>query len=94
MKRGTQQIRCHLNTLIDLDVIRLSEVGDKGVSDNVRVVSIVGRFLEHARIFAFTARGETAYWIGSADMMARNLDNRVELVAPIDDPTYTASRRS
>ena len=53
---------------------------------NVRVISIVGRFLEHARIFAFTAGGETGYWIGSADMMARNLDNRVELVAPVDDP--------
>ena len=60
--------------------------GIPGVSDNVRVISIVGRFLEHARIFAFTAGGETGYWIGSADMMARNLDNRVELVAPVDDP--------
>ncbi len=60
--------------------------GIPGVSDNVRVISIVGRFLEHARIFAFTVGGETSYWIGSADMMARNLDNRVELVAPVDDP--------
>ncbi len=64
--------------------------GVPGVSDNVRVISIVGRFLEHARIFAFTAAGETAYWIGSADMMARNLDNRVELVAPVEDPTARA----
>jgi polyphosphate kinase len=60
--------------------------GIPGVSDNVRVISIVGRFLEHARVFAFTVGGETRYWIGSADMMARNLDNRVELVAPVDDP--------
>ena len=60
--------------------------GIPGVSDNVRVISIVGRFLEHARIFAFTVGGQTRYWIGSADMMARNLDNRVELVAPVDDP--------
>ena len=60
--------------------------GVAGVSENVRVVSIVGRFLEHARVFAFTADGETRYWIGSADMMARNLDNRVELVTPIEDP--------
>ena len=60
--------------------------GVPGVSDNVRVISIVGRFLEHARVFAFTVGGETRYWIGSADMMARNLDNRVELVAPVDDP--------
>jgi len=60
--------------------------GVAGVSDNVRVISIVGRFLEHARIFAFTAQGRTTYWIGSADMMARNLDNRVELMAPVEDP--------
>ena len=60
--------------------------GVPGVSENVRVISIVGRFLEHARAFAFTAGGQTRYWIGSADMMARNLDNRVELVAPVEDP--------
>ncbi len=60
--------------------------GVPGVSENVRVISIVGRFLEHARAFAFTVNGTTDYWIGSADMMARNLDNRVELVAPVDDP--------
>jgi polyphosphate kinase len=59
--------------------------GIPGVSENVRVISIVGRFLEHARIFAFTVDGETRYWIGSADMMARNLDNRVELTAPVED---------
>jgi len=60
--------------------------GVPGVSDNVRVISIVGRFLEHSRVFAFTAGGETRYLIGSADMMARNLDNRVELVTPVDEP--------
>ncbi|MFP5451382.1 MAG: polyphosphate kinase 1 [Thermoleophilia bacterium] len=60
--------------------------GVPGVSDNVRVISIVGRFLEHSRVFAFTAEGRTRHWIGSADMMARNLDNRVELVTPVDDP--------
>jgi polyphosphate kinase len=64
--------------------------GVEGVSENVRVISIVGRFLEHARIFAFAAGGETAYWIGSADMMARNLDNRVELIAPVEDPAAAA----
>ncbi len=64
--------------------------GIPGVSDNVRVLSVVGRFLEHARVFAFTVDGETRYWIGSADMMARNLDNRVELVAPVDDPVAAA----
>jgi polyphosphate kinase len=64
--------------------------GVPGVSENVRVISIVGRFLEHARAFAFTVNGRTDYWIGSADMMARNLDNRVELVAPVDDPLAAA----
>ncbi|WP_217914942.1 polyphosphate kinase 1 [Miltoncostaea marina] len=64
--------------------------GVPGVSENVRAISIVGRFLEHARIFAFTAGGETTFWIGSADMMARNLDNRVELVTPVDDPAARA----
>ncbi len=64
--------------------------GIPGISENVRVISIVGRFLEHARIFAFTVGGQTRYLIGSADMMARNLDNRVELVGPIDDPAACA----
>jgi polyphosphate kinase len=64
--------------------------GVEGVSENVRVISIVGRFLEHARIYAFSANGESAYWIGSADMMARNLDNRVELIAPVEDPAAAA----
>jgi polyphosphate kinase len=60
--------------------------GVPGVSENVRVISIVGRFLEHARIVAITVGGRTGYLIGSADMMARNLDNRVELLAPVEDP--------
>ena len=68
--------------------------GIPGVSENVRVISIVGRFLEHARVFAFTVGGRTNYWIGSADMMARNLDNRVELVAPVDEPQACAEIQS
>lgn len=63
--------------------------GVPGVSDNVRLVSIVGRFLEHARVFAFMLGEETRYFIGSADMMARNLDNRVELITPVEDPIAT-----
>jgi polyphosphate kinase len=55
------------------------------VSDNIRVRSIVGRFLEHTRIVAFTSGDDTRYWIGSADMMGRNLDARVELFAPVED---------
>jgi polyphosphate kinase len=61
--------------------------GVPGVSDTIRVRSIVGRFLEHTRILAFTSGDETRYWIGSADMMGRNLDARVELFAPVEDPT-------
>jgi polyphosphate kinase len=60
--------------------------GVPGVSENIRVISIVGRFLEHARIFTFTSGAATRYFIGSADMMARNLDHRVEVVAPVEDP--------
>jgi polyphosphate kinase len=59
--------------------------GVEGVSDNIRVVSVVGRFLEHSRIFAFERNGSTTVYIGSADLMPRNLDTRVELDAPVDD---------
>ena len=55
------------------------------VSENVRVVSVVGRFLEHSRIYAFERDGEHTVYIGSADLMPRNLDMRVELLAPVDD---------
>ena len=60
--------------------------GVPGLSDNITVTSIVGRFLEHARIFYFLNGGEEDIYIGSADWMQRNLDRRVELVAPIEDP--------
>ena len=60
--------------------------GVAGVSDNVRVISIVGRFLEHARIFAFHSGDDARVFIGSADMMVRNLDHRVEVITPVDDP--------
>ena len=60
--------------------------GIPGVSENIRVVSVVGRFLEHSRIFAFDRGSEQRVLIGSADLMPRNLDNRVELVAPVEDP--------
>jgi polyphosphate kinase len=59
--------------------------GVPGVSENIRVVSVVGRFLEHSRIFTFIRDGETRVFIGSADLMPRNLDTRVELLAPVED---------
>ncbi|HEY8584510.1 MAG TPA: polyphosphate kinase 1 [Capillimicrobium sp.] len=59
--------------------------GVEGLSDNIRVVSIVGRFLEHSRIFAFERGDDQRLFIGSADLMPRNLDTRVELVVPVDD---------
>ncbi|HEX6459866.1 MAG TPA: polyphosphate kinase 1 [Thermoleophilaceae bacterium] len=53
--------------------------------ENLRVVSVVGRFLEHSRVYAFRRNGERRYFMGSADLMPRNLDNRVELLAPVED---------
>jgi polyphosphate kinase len=59
--------------------------GMTGVSDNIRVISVIGRFLEHSRIFEFHNDGQEERFIGSADWMTRNLDRRVEAVTPIDD---------
>ena len=61
--------------------------GVEGMSERIRVRSIVGRFLEHSRIFRFgTAERGLEYWIGSADLMSRNLDARVEALVPVDAP--------
>jgi polyphosphate kinase len=64
--------------------------GVPGVSENIRVISVVGRFLEHSRLFGFWRGDERRYWMGSADLMPRNLDTRVELLAPIEDPALRA----
>jgi len=71
--------------LIVRDTCRLRP-GIQGLSENVRVVSIVGRFLEHGRIFYFRNGGAEEFFIGSADCMKRNLESRVEVVAPVEDP--------
>jgi polyphosphate kinase len=62
--------------------------GVPGLSENIKVRSILGRFLEHSRIFHFTNAGEDEYWIGSADLMGRNLNRRVESLVRIDKKSH------
>ncbi|MBL7905719.1 MAG: polyphosphate kinase 1 [Bacteroidales bacterium] len=59
--------------------------GIKGMSDNVEVISIVDRFLEHSRVLVFNNGGDEKYYISSADWMVRNLDNRIEVACPVND---------
>ena len=63
----------------------------KGVSENIRVISIVGRFLEHSRVFYFYNNGEEEIYLGSADMMQRNLDRRVEIIFPVLENSFKKS---
>ncbi|HEX9199820.1 MAG TPA: polyphosphate kinase 1 [Acidobacteriaceae bacterium] len=67
--------------------------GVKGMSERIRVRSIVGRFLEHSRIFSFANAGHPEVFCGSADWMGRNLFERCEVVFPVDDPTLSARLR-
>jgi polyphosphate kinase len=64
--------------------------GIKGLSENIRVFSVLGRFLEHGRIYGFENGGAPEYFFGSADWMKRNLDRRVETIAQVRDPSLVA----
>jgi polyphosphate kinase len=64
--------------------------GVPGLSENIRVRSIVGRFLEHSRIFHFANAGDEETYLGSPDWMYRNLDRRIEVVCPVEDPKLRA----
>ncbi|MEV4659582.1 RNA degradosome polyphosphate kinase [Micromonospora sp. NPDC049301] len=64
--------------------------GVPGLSENIRVRSILGRFLEHSRIFRFGNNGNAEFWMGSADLMHRNLDRRVEALVQVSDPVARA----
>jgi len=71
--------------LIVRDTCRLRP-GIDGLSENIRVFSVIGRFLEHSRIYYFRNGDAPEYYIGSADAMMRNLEHRVEVLAPVEDP--------
>lgn len=78
--------------LIIRDSCRLRP-GIDGLSENISVISVVGRFLEHTRIFYFKNGGEEEYFIGSADLMKRNLESRVEVVTPVEDKSLQVRLR-
>lgn len=60
--------------------------GVKGVSENIQAISIIDRYLEHPRLYVFHNKGEPEYLLGSADLMTRNIDHRVEVLCPVKDP--------
>jgi polyphosphate kinase len=62
--------------------------GVKGLSDNIRVISVVGRYLEHSRIYYFFNNGNEEIYLSSADIMSRNLDHRIEIMFPVENPAH------
>ncbi len=78
--------------LIIRDSCRLRP-GIPGLSENIKVISVIGRFLEHSRIYYFKNGGKEEYFIGSADLMKRNLESRVEVVVPIEKPGFKKTLR-
>jgi polyphosphate kinase len=82
---------------VDIDLIVRSictlRPGVPGLSERIRVRSILGRFLEHSRVFRFANGGDEEFWIGSADLMHRNLDRRVEALVRITDSAAQAELR-
>jgi polyphosphate kinase len=67
--------------------------GLQGISETIRVISIVGRFLEHSRAYYFLNGGEEEVYLGSADWMPRNLERRIEAVSPVEDPAHRQTLR-
>jgi polyphosphate kinase len=80
----------HAGVEVDLLVrgICCLQAGIKGLSDQIRVISIVGRYLEHSRVFYFFNNGSEEIYLSSADLMPRNLDHRVEIMFPVEDPAH------
>ena len=68
--------------------------GVEGISENICVRSVLGRYLEHSRIFYFENGGKEEIYLGSADLMQRNLNHRVEEVFPVEDPDYVKYLRT
>jgi polyphosphate kinase len=79
--------------LIVRDSCRLRP-GISGLSGNIRVISLVGRFMEHSRVYYFRNNGEEEYFIGSADLMKRNLEARVEILIPVEAPELKLELRT